>query len=125
MKVLIAEDDQDQLALRCMLLSRSGFEILAAADAPHAMELAAANKPECAIVDLGLPTEELGLQLLRDLKKIDPAMHLVVLTGGNAQRLTATPENRLIDRVFTKGSPSGALIRVLNELTALRRTARS
>ncbi len=116
MKVLIVEDDPDQLALRSMLLSQSGFETLAAADAPHAIELTVAHKPECAIVDLHLPTRELGLRLVRDLKKIDPAVYVIVLSGSHTRPITGT--QAMIDAMVTKGSSSATLVRKLNEIAS-------
>jgi CheY-like chemotaxis protein len=118
MKILVADDDADQLSLRCMLLARSGFQTMAAADASSAMQLAAAHKPDCAVVDLRLPTEELGLRLIRELKSLHPAMHLLVLTGGDALRLRKIPESGLIDAIVTKGSSSAALVQKLTALAA-------
>jgi two-component system, response regulator RegA len=125
MKILIADDDRDQLALRCLLLSRSGFETIGVADPDSAVELATSHKPECALVDLRLPTEELGLRLVRDLKKLNPSIHLLVLTGADARWLAKAPENQLIDGIVTKGSSSSALIQRLNDLAASLRVARS
>lgn len=113
MKVLVADDDRDQLSLRCMLLARSGFDTLPAADAAAATELAAAHKPQCAVIDLRLPTQERGLQLIHDLKTLDPGMHVFVLTGGDGGRLAQAPERILIDAVLTKGSASALLIQKL------------
>lgn len=113
MKVLVADDDQDQLSLRCMLLARSGFETLSAADAATATKLAAAQKPQCAVVDLRLPTSERGLQLIRDLKTLDPGMHVFVLTGSDERGVAQAPERGLIDAVLTKGSGSAILIQKL------------
>jgi CheY-like chemotaxis protein len=124
MKILVADDDQDQLALRCMLLSHCGFDPIGVADADSAVELAAEHKPECALLDLRLPTAELGLRLVRDLKRLDPAMHLLVLTGADARWLAKAPENRLIDGIVTKGSSSADLIQRLNELANSLRIAR-
>lgn len=118
MKVLIADDDRDQLALRCMLLSRSGFETIAADDAADAVALAAAHKPQCAVVDLRMPTEQLGLRLVRELKKLDPRIHVLVLTGAAAETLAKAPEHALIDSIVTKGSSSAVLVRKLNEFAS-------
>lgn len=118
MKVLVAEDDPDQLSLRCMLLARSNFEPVGAADAATALELALAQHPPCAIVDLRLPTQERGLQLVRDLKALDPAMHIFLLTGNDSRHLARTPESSLIDAVLTKGSASAALIQKLKSVAA-------
>jgi DNA-binding NtrC family response regulator len=118
MKVLVADDDHDQLSVRCLLLARSGFETLPAADAATAIQLAAAHKPQCAVVDLRLPTPERGLQLIHDLKKLDPGMHVFVLTGGGGRRLAEGPERTLIDAVLTKGSASAVLIQKLRTVAA-------
>jgi DNA-binding response OmpR family regulator len=118
MKILVAEDDPDQLSLRCMLLAHSGFETLAAGDAGTAVALALAHKPECAVVDLHLPTDERGLQLILELKKLDPAMHVIVLTGRDPRRLAQASDSKLVDDVILKGSASGALIQKLRRLAA-------
>lgn len=128
MKVLVADDDRDQLALRCMLLRRSGFEALPAENAANAIDLAAAHRPECAVVDLRLPTRELGLQLIHELKALDPAMHIFVLTGAvmtgsDARHLAQAPERTLIDAVVTKGSASAVLLQKLRMVAAELRSS--
>jgi CheY-like chemotaxis protein len=116
MKVLLADDDRDQLTLRSLLLERSGFETLRALDSASAAELAETEKPECAVVDLRLPTEELGLKLICDLKRLNPAIHIVVITGGNPERLAQQPASNLIDEVVVKGAPSALLIEKLRSI---------
>jgi two-component system, response regulator RegA len=118
MKILVAEDDPDQLSLRCMLLAHSGFETLAAPDPGTAMTLALDHNPECAVIDLNMPTDERGLELVRELKKLHPGMHVIMLTGRDARQVTQAPENALVDDVFIKGSPSGALIQKLRTVAA-------
>ena len=118
MKILVAEDDQDQLSVRCLLLSHCGFETLAAGDTGSAMALAVAHRPDCAVVDLRLPTEKQGLQLIWELKRLDPAIHVIVLTGGDRGRLAETSEASLVDAVMTKGGASAALIQKLRTIDA-------
>jgi two-component system response regulator ResD len=116
MKVLLADDDADQLALRCMLLERSGFHAIAAGDGVSAVKLAAAQKPECAVVDLRLPTEELGLRLICELKRLNPAIHIIVLTGGKPERLAGQPEAQHIEQIVVKGASTEPLIERLKSL---------
>jgi DNA-binding NtrC family response regulator len=116
MKVLVADDEQDQLSLLCMLLQRSGFEAIGAVDSLSAAQLARARKPECAVVDLRLPTEERGLWLIGELKRLDPAIHIIVLTGANPERLARQKAANLIEDVVVKGAASGPLIRKLKSL---------
>jgi CheY-like chemotaxis protein len=118
MKVLLADDDPDQLVLRSMLLARSGFETIEAADHVSAAELAASQKPECAVIDLRLPTEERGLWLISELKRLDSAIHIIVLTGGNPERLARQTPSNLVEEIIVKGASSGPLIQKLKSLAA-------
>jgi two-component system C4-dicarboxylate transport response regulator DctD len=113
MKVLIADDDQDQLEVRSLLLSHSGFQTIRASDRESALRAAVAEKPDCAVVDLRLPTEEAGLRLIRSLKELDGAMRVIVLTGAETGKFTRLPERVLVDEVITKGSPASRLIETL------------
>jgi len=118
MRILLADDDRDQLTVRSMLLERSGFETLEAMDRNSAVEIAAAQKPECAVIDLRFPTEEIGLRLIRELKDIDSNMHLFVLTGGDPDLFARHPERKLVDQVIVKGSSFSSLLRRLRTLAA-------
>lgn len=120
MRVLVADDDPDQLLLLSMLLRQSGFEPIPADDSVTAAELATARKPECAVVDLRLPTEERGLWLIGELKRRHPAIHVIVLTGGDPKRLARQTAATLIDEIIVKGAASGALIRKLKSVAAQR-----
>jgi CheY-like chemotaxis protein len=118
MRVLLVDDDAEQLALRSLLLHQNGLETFEAGDARSAVKIASVEKPLCAVIDLRLPTVELGLKLIRDLKQLDPGMHILVLTGVNPGGLTRSPERELVDQVIVKGSPSSQLIRALKRIAA-------
>lgn len=110
MRILLADDDCDQLALRSMLLARSGFKILEASDHRSALKLAAEEKPECAIVDLRFPTEDIGLRLIRELKELDSDIHVFVLTGGDPRQFALRSERKLVDQVIVKGASTAYLV---------------
>ncbi|MFL6352093.1 MAG: response regulator [Bryobacteraceae bacterium] len=118
MKVLVAEDDPDQLSIRSMLLERNGFETIGAADDVSAAELAASRKPECAVIDLHLPTEERGLWLICELKRLNPAIHILVITGGKPESLARQTAATLVEEIVVKGESSGSLMRKLKSLAA-------
>ena len=119
MKVLVVEDNPDQLAVRTMLIESSGFEVLGAVDRKSAMESAGLGRPVCAVVDLRLPKESDGLQLIRELKHGDPAIRLIVLTGADPARFKRRPEAELVEVVMRKPASSGELIQRLKEFAAL------
>jgi uncharacterized protein (TIGR00251 family) len=116
MRILIADDDEDQLELRSLLLSSRGYETIAVTTTAAALKEAKARRPECALVDLKLPTEAMGLSLIRALKEFDGAMRVFVLTGGDPQRINALPEKKLVEEVFVKGSSMAHLMKKLGEL---------
>jgi CheY-like chemotaxis protein len=113
MKVLVVDDDLDQLSIRSMLLEKSGFEVVKATDAKRALEQASRHRPHCVLMDLNLPTYAEGLALIHDLKAMDANMRLFILTGSDQQRFRQHPEAKLVDAVFGKPASSAALIRKL------------
>jgi DNA-binding response OmpR family regulator len=116
MRILIADDDKDQLELRSLLFSKSGYQTIAVTTARAALREAKAQRPECALVDLKFPTEVVGLRLIRALKELDAAMRVFVLTGGDPQRINTLPEKKLVEQVFVKGSSTACLMQKLGEL---------
>lgn len=113
MKILIVDDDYDQRHLRALLLLRAGFEASEAGDAASAKAIAAAEHPRAAVIDLRLPTIEDGMALIRDLKGLDTAMRLIVLTGVGAHVLDARPERIFVDQLLVKPAPTADLIDAL------------
>ncbi len=78
--VLVVEDDEPFRTMLVDALQRRGYDAHGAADGASALEHAAHDSPEMAIVDLRLPGMS-GLDVVRELKAIDPSTAVVVLTG--------------------------------------------
>ncbi len=78
--VMVVDDDATFRTRLARAFESRGFEVRAAADAPIAIELARAESPELAVVDLRMPGGS-GLDVVRELKAIDPTTNVVVLTG--------------------------------------------
>ncbi len=113
MKVLLVDDDVEQLSIRTMLLEKSGFAVVKASDAKRAREVAAEHRPNCVLMDLNVPTYADGLALIHDLKAMDDNVRVLILTGSDPRRFRQYPEARLVDGVFGKPTSSAALIRKL------------
>jgi two-component system, response regulator RegA len=78
---LLLVDDDETFRLRlARALEQRGFEVAGAGDVPAALALARRDPPELAVIDLKLPGGT-GLQLVRELKALDPGTEVVVLTG--------------------------------------------
>ena len=78
--LLIVEDDGPLRERLVRAMRDRGYETTGVADHAAALEAARRESPELALVDLRLPGES-GLAVIRDLKELDPATIVVVLTG--------------------------------------------
>lgn len=78
--LLIVEDDDRLRERLAMALGRRGFETREAGDVESALRSARADSPEYLLVDLRIPGGS-GLDVVREVKAIDPATIIVVLTG--------------------------------------------
>lgn len=115
-KVLLADDDRDQLSIRKLLFEQAGFLPLLALDCEAALRLAALERPACAVVDLCLPDEASGLRLIRQLKAGDAALPIIVLSGKAVQHFDKLPERELVQAIFEKGSASAPMLRQVKSL---------
>jgi two-component system response regulator RegA len=78
--LLIVDDDgvlRDRMA---RAFRDRGFDVRTAPGYTEAVESARADSPELAVIDLKMPGPS-GLTLLKELREIDPATRVVVLTG--------------------------------------------
>lgn len=78
--ILVVEDDNSFRAVLVSALEARGYDVVGVSDAASAIATAKRDSPEMAVVDLRLPDES-GLDVLRQLKAIDPTTAVVVLTG--------------------------------------------
>lgn len=78
--VLVVDDDATFRARLVRAFESRGMEALGAENGEAALELARRESPELAVVDLRMPGLS-GLDVVRELKAIDPMTNVVVLTG--------------------------------------------
>lgn len=78
--ILIVDDDELFRTRLAAAFERRGYEARAADGYEEAVHLARLDSPELAVVDLRMDGPS-GLELLRDLREIDPATKIVMLTG--------------------------------------------
>ncbi|MEB2285719.1 MAG: two-component system response regulator [Polyangiaceae bacterium UTPRO1] len=78
--LLIVDDDDVFRTRLARAFSERGYDVRAAAGYAEALGLAREDSPEMAVVDLRMPGPS-GLELVRDLKALDPSTRVLVLTG--------------------------------------------
>ena len=84
--VLVADDDEDILALVSLRLQRSGYSVLTARDGRAALALARERRPDLAVLDVSMP-ELTGVEVTRALRSDDPPsdMPVILLTARVAE----------------------------------------
>ena len=85
-KILVVEDHADNRELMERLLRLNGHEVVGAAGVQEALALAAKERVDLLIADVGLPDGN-GCDLLRELRKTRPALRAVAVTGHDEERL--------------------------------------
>lgn len=78
--LLLVDDDLVFRQRLATALRARGIEVRVASDSAGALALARQESPELALVDLRMPGGS-GLELVKELKAIDPSTQVVVLTG--------------------------------------------
>jgi two-component system, OmpR family, response regulator MtrA len=95
--ILVADDDEDILALVKAVLERSGHEVVTVADGAEALATLHTRKPDLAVLDITMPQVD-GLEVLRRLRAdAETAALPVVLLSAQAQEAD-------IERGFVTGA---------------------
>ena len=80
LQVLIVDDEQDIREGSERILIRMGFKVSKAANGQEALDVFPKIKPTIVLLDLKMPGMD-GMEVLERLKKIDPAIIVIVITG--------------------------------------------
>ncbi|QGJ68392.1 Photosynthetic apparatus regulatory protein RegA [Planctomycetales bacterium 10988] len=78
--LLVVDDNQLLRERLAEAFRRRKLEVRTACNYEEAIRLAQEDSPELAVIDLRMPGKS-GLELLRDLLKIDPSTRVVMVTG--------------------------------------------
>ncbi|NJD92379.1 MAG: response regulator, partial [Geobacter sp.] len=79
-KILIIDDEEFIRENVDRILRDAGYQVVAAADSKSALELAASEEIDLALLDLNLGQDN-GINVLKKLKEIDPDLLVIVVTG--------------------------------------------
>ena len=113
-RVLVVDDNPDQLQILADLLELRGYEVLAARDAPEALRLVAEHKLQAFVIDIGLPGMN-GYELARKLRETFEARHakLIAITGYGTRADRSAFAEAGFDHYFPKPPDIEALIQIL------------
>ncbi len=81
--ILVIDDEDDVRALLVAFLTRLGHSVRQADDGAVGVKMNRAQPADLVITDLIMPTQE-GLGTIRELRKINPAVRIIAMSGGFA-----------------------------------------
>jgi CheY-like chemotaxis protein len=117
-RLLLVDDDPDQLEVRRLLAEQAGHETATARDAAAARACFAEFHPEVVVLDLRIPSSEDGLSLIRELHAADPSPRLLVLSGWPAD-IEGRPEASMAEKVLAKPVHPKKLLDLIARLAML------
>jgi two-component system, NtrC family, response regulator PilR len=120
-RVLVVDDERSMRELLSIVLRRDGYDVLVAADGRAAVETLKRERVDVLITDIRMP-ELTGVDVLREAKRIDPAIISIVMTAF-ASTDTAVDALRLGAADYVHKSPNAAnelRLRVRKELERKR-----
>ncbi len=79
-KILIIDDEPDLRDLYQKLLELKGYHVYCAASGPEGIQLNEQNNPDLIILDMHMPEMD-GISTLRNIRKTDDSVIVVILTG--------------------------------------------
>ena len=79
-KILVLDDVLDAVILIKRILQKKGHEVFTFTEEEDALNYARSNKVDLAILDIKLKKMS-GVEVLEQLKKMDPAIRAIMLTG--------------------------------------------
>jgi CheY-like chemotaxis protein len=120
-RILVADDDPQQLYLRIMLLEAGGHQVTAALGAAETLGHVEQSAPDLIIMDLrfpnatGEPDSREGLALIRRIRESGCRAPVIVLSGW-PEDLYGTPEEQMVSRVMVKPVGMAVLLGAIQEL---------
>jgi serine phosphatase RsbU (regulator of sigma subunit) len=120
-RILIIDDNANDLAVTRRLLERRGYDVVPAQSGEEGLRLALQSAPEAIVVDYRMPVMD-GFEVARRVKA-DPNLHTIpvlMLTGADSPQYVVEGLNAGADDFVTKGSDIEILVARLHALLRVK-----
>lgn len=118
-KILVAEDEPDQLNFIKTVLQDNGADVIVAQNGTDALAMARAEIPHAMTLDINMPGMDV-MELLGELKHDDTlgALKICIVSGRPELRLILRDRhlnaNAYLDKPFTKDELVNSILKLLN-----------
>jgi two-component system, cell cycle response regulator DivK len=117
MKILYVEDNDDNIYMLQRRLLRAGFSVIIARDGAEGVAMAAAERPDLILMDMGLPVLD-GWEATRQIKAAAETKHIPVI-ALTANAMTGDREKALAAGCDDFDTKPVELPRLLGKIEAL------
>jgi DNA-binding response OmpR family regulator len=115
-RVMLVDDDDSLRTLLRATLPKDGFEIVEARDGQEALDLLTDAVPHVVVLDWKMP-ERSGEEVLEAVKRLHPALPVIVLTAETDSRHRSVAESLGADEFLTKPFSPLQLLGSIERLT--------
>lgn len=81
--ILVIDDDAQLRGFLREVLDQEGFQVLEAENGNVGSVLFERHRPDLVLTDIVMPEKE-GMELIMELRRADPALPIIAMSGGNA-----------------------------------------
>ena len=113
--ILIVDDDKSIASSLGLIITKSGYNVDIAESAERAINIVKNGKFNIALIDIILPDKD-GVSLLASLKKIDPDLRGIVITGYASIETAIGALNRGASAYLTKPLHMDEVLATVNEI---------
>ena len=117
--ILVIDDERMICDLLRSVFSAHGHEVFMATSGREGLELFRQRKPRFTLLDLLMPEMD-GIEVLQEIRKIDPHAPVIVLTGGGTDALEIRARGLGVTDFLRKGLPLEVLVKTMGR--ALQRS---
>ncbi|UCE05114.1 MAG: response regulator, partial [bacterium] len=115
-RILVVDDEEENLNLMSELLEMLGYQVVTASNGEQGLEKFRTEGPyNIVFTDLGMPGIS-GWKLTAALKKLDPKLPVVLMTGWGFQLQDEEVKEKKVDYVISKPFSVKDITRVVNQI---------
>jgi YesN/AraC family two-component response regulator len=122
-KILVIDDEKATLSMFRLFLDAYGYTVYTAENGAEGLAIFQKEKPEIVLTDIKMPGID-GLAVLQQIKEIDPAAAVIVITGHGdtalAEQAAALDAVDFINKPIKKQALDAALEKAQKKLDAAK-----